>query len=690
MLILTARAKATEVTVYDSVVSLSVNTTTNYTFNDPTNGLGVVVTVTMTPYSSLTNNPTFTLLDGNTHLGVESGQGGGDGNWVDNWEGADFTATLLSVSNGIVTNSVRFGITGIGIRPEGGPIFWTSSITTNSFTVESESLATLDSNLALINTTTYAGALRIASGDNRIQISDAGVLAGQSFAISAYFIEGDGSPVIVQNPSDQDVCEGNNASFISTADGDPSPTVQWQVQTNGGNSFLDVSGATNTTLDVSSSQSDSGSLYRAVFTNAMGGATTTVAMLSVFNAPSPLITAGSTNVMPISATNTAAAVPGASGYKWTISNGSIIGSSTSTGITYSAGISGFVTLQLSVSNAIGCVSSSSVAVAIAPLSGVTGGEGVYVSDDGSYIYKFGANGVGSIFAITNLIYPQDLVFDRSGNLYVANYDSGMIVKFDTNGSDTIYASGLNGPVGLAIDGAGDLFVSEYDSNSIRKVATNGTVTLFTDVGLNSPTDIAFDRAGYLYVASSSDGIIYKFDPEGVGSLVDDGFNEPYGLAFDNEGNLFVSDFDIGEIWKIPPGGSGTLFTNTPTSPVGLAFDRAGNLYVSDETVVRKFSPDGNSSIFANAGLTYAEFIAIWPMPSQVIPVNPAAFSASVSTNQIEFAVSGSIGIDYITQASTNLLEPDWITLSTNTSPYIFIDTNTSAYGERYYRAINTQ
>src|SRR5207302_1285862 len=65
----------------------------------------------------------------------------------------------------------------------------------------------------------------------------------------------------------------------------PTPTVQWQVSTNGGTIWSDISGATSTTLTVTApTVAQSGNKYRAVFTNSCGGtstATTTAATLTV-------------------------------------------------------------------------------------------------------------------------------------------------------------------------------------------------------------------------------------------------------------------------------------------------------------------------------------------------------------------------------------------------------------------------
>jgi hypothetical protein len=64
--------------------------------------------------------------------------------------------------------------------------------------------------------------------------------------------------------------------------------VQWQVSTNGGTTFSNLSGATSTTLTLNNVQgSQAGSEYRAVFTNSAGSATSTAATLTVTIALSP-------------------------------------------------------------------------------------------------------------------------------------------------------------------------------------------------------------------------------------------------------------------------------------------------------------------------------------------------------------------------------------------------------------------
>lgn len=97
----------------------------------------------------------------------------------------------------------------------------------------------------------------------------------------------DVAPAITTQPASQTVLAGASVSFSAAASGTPDPTVQWQVSTNGGTSFSDVAGATSATYGFTSSASDNGKQYRAVFTNVAGSATSNAATLTVSTPPPP-------------------------------------------------------------------------------------------------------------------------------------------------------------------------------------------------------------------------------------------------------------------------------------------------------------------------------------------------------------------------------------------------------------------
>src|SRR6266478_3808053 len=98
-------------------------------------------------------------------------------------------------------------------------------------------------------------------------------------------------PTITTQPANETVTAGQTASFTAAVTGSPTPTVQWQVSTDGGATFSNVSGATSATLSFTTTLSQNGNQYRAVFTNSAGSATTTAATLTVNNSPTlPTIT----------------------------------------------------------------------------------------------------------------------------------------------------------------------------------------------------------------------------------------------------------------------------------------------------------------------------------------------------------------------------------------------------------------
>ena len=71
--------------------------------------------------------------------------------------------------------------------------------------------------------------------------------------------------------------------------------------------------------------------------------------------------------------------------------------------------------------------------------------------------------------------------------------------------------------------------------------------------------------------------------------------------------------------------------------------------------------------------------------SNTVPVTAAALTSMArSSGQFSFTVSGDAGQRYVVQASTNLI--NWISIRTNTAPFLFTDSNAAGFNQRYYRA----
>jgi hypothetical protein len=111
-----------------------------------------------------------------------------------------------------------------------------------------------------------------------------GVRTGDGQVVVSYNVP-QTAPTITAQPANQTVTAGDTASFNAAAGGNPAPTVQWQVSTDSGATFTNISGATAATLSFTALAGDSGKQYRAVFSNSEGSAASSAATLTVNTPP---------------------------------------------------------------------------------------------------------------------------------------------------------------------------------------------------------------------------------------------------------------------------------------------------------------------------------------------------------------------------------------------------------------------
>jgi hypothetical protein len=124
--------------------------------------------------------------------------------------------------------------------------------------------------------------------------------------------------VVNAAPQNYSGCAGDNASFTADISG-TGVTYQWQVSTDGGNTYTNISGATSSTLSLNNiTTSMNNNRYRIVATANPCGVVTTAAILSVL--PSPVVTVTASpyyNLLPgLQTTLTATSVPASNNYNW--------------------------------------------------------------------------------------------------------------------------------------------------------------------------------------------------------------------------------------------------------------------------------------------------------------------------------------------------------------------------------------
>lgn len=256
----------------------------------------------------------------------------------------------------------------------------------------------------------------------------------------------------------------------------------------------------------------------------------------------------------------------------------------------------------------------------------------------------GLEGDGGPATAATLHSPSAVVFDATGNLYIADTDNHKIRKITPGGIISTYAgtgrggydgdgkpaqaAQFNSPISLALDANGNLFIADYGNCRIRKVrasdgvietvAGNGTVGAAGDGGdataaqLNLPTGVALDQQGNLFIADTYNSVLRKVGTDGKihlfagnGQFGNDGdgglataarLGTPFHLAVDKDNNVLFTDEHHSVVRRITTDGKiATVFGNTnglpredlaPTSygfakPRGLALDSNGNVYVAD-------------------------------------------------------------------------------------------------------------
>jgi sugar lactone lactonase YvrE len=243
--------------------------------------------------------------------------------------------------------------------------------------------------------------------------------------------------------------------------------------------------------------------------------------------------------------------------------------------------------------------------------------------------------------------------DTSGNSYVALYSSHMVVKVDASGNMTRIAgtgvygfSGDGGPAtsaqiafpqGLLLDKSGNLYIQDGGNQRVRMVSGGTISTVPGTEGLLGVTEgiyfgqttglnylptlaslalfpgMAMDSKGALYVSDTINNRVFKVaggvaticagtgEPgwSGDGSLATAGqLNNPMGLAVDSSDDLFIADTHNNRIREILAtnsyiytiSGTGTpaysgdesdAASATLNNPIGLAIDSSDNLYIAD-------------------------------------------------------------------------------------------------------------
>jgi sugar lactone lactonase YvrE len=231
------------------------------------------------------------------------------------------------------------------------------------------------------------------------------------------------------------------------------------------------------------------------------------------------------------------------------------------------------------------------------------------------IHVFGRDGQLATSIPLSGVVPLGMAFDAKGNLYVANFGGGTILRFKPPfgaGSmpDEVFpvCGGAGAGCGLnaiAFDSRGDLYVSDsFGGKVFRLNLPRGSVSEFLGHDLLKPgshgfppfgaNGLAFDASGQnLYIANTADDRILRFEL-GTRTLTTfaESINGADGIAFDSSGLLWVAANQADEVVALNPKGrvverrGGFAGIGEDGAPKGLLFPASivisrGSIYVTN-------------------------------------------------------------------------------------------------------------
>ncbi len=281
-----------------------------------------------------------------------------------------------------------------------------------------------------------------------------------------------------------------------------------------------------------------------------------------------------------------------------------------------------------------------------------------------------ASGDGGAASNATLYQPRDVLYDKAGNLYIADAGnhrvrrvrpdgqiervagSGM-VGFSGDGGPALLAQ-LNEPTALALDATGTLYIADAGNGRVRRIGSDGrihTVAGAVDgvlagngwalqTALLRPYDVALDADGQLYIADVGAHRVYRLGADGLLRVIagtghrgvgGDGsraaeaaLNRPLGIEVDGAGGLYIAEGGNARIVHVDAGGTLRVLSEEVEGPQRLVLGAAG-LVVTD-------------------GARH-EVVAL-ALERLVAPVNERVRSENVAQTYAALSVRGLLGLAY--------------------------------------------
>jgi len=180
---------------------------------------------------------------------------------------------------------------------------------------------------------------------------------------------------------------------------------------------------------------------------------------------------------------------------------------------------------------------------------------LYVTDFNLHLAKY--NPGGNFTLLYNDSMPNTgIAVGPDGWLYMSNNTYGTVIRLDTNGNNrTLFGRNIETPRNLVFDKSGNLYVAAY---GIYKITPADVQTELLFDSVYQGWEIARDTLGNIYEADhfannlrmveASTGKIFTIAGSGNAADIDGiglnaSFNGPQGLCIDDNGNLYMTTYN---------------------------------------------------------------------------------------------------------------------------------------------------
>jgi sugar lactone lactonase YvrE len=215
----------------------------------------------------------------------------------------------------------------------------------------------------------------------------------------------------------------------------------------------------------------------------------------------------------------------------------------------------------------------------------------------------------------DIIAPDDVAFDPSGNMYATEVMDGRVSVRDTRGGTRVLRDDLPCANGITVH-RGRLFINECrDGGRLMELDGSGSIARILAENLPSPNAMEVGPDGMLYFPVMTANEIWRVDPDSEvqsePQRVAGDLGVPDAVKFDAEGFIVSTQVASGQVLRVDPrSGSQTVLAQLTPGLDNLTF-AAGRLFVSNFTgQITEIVVGGDTSTVLPGGLNWPLDLAV--------------------------------------------------------------------------------